>query len=74
MNKGIIFCTSALLLFTIAGSCKRSHMCYCKVSGTFDTTLIKEYRGYSKREARQLCESDELVSTQAVNIECDIHR
>lgn len=72
MNKGVVF--SLLLLFISLAACKRSHMCYCKVSGTFDTTLIKEYRGYSKKEARQLCKSDELVSNNNVRIECDIFR
>lgn len=73
MNKGIAF---SLFILTLAVfvSCKRSHMCYCKVTGTFDTTLIKEYRGYSKKEARQLCKSDEMVSNNNVRIDCDIHQ
>lgn len=74
MNKSIVFSTSALLLLAFATSCKRSHMCHCKVTGAFDTVYIKEYRGYSKREARQLCETDEQASTPATKIECEIHR
>lgn len=73
MYKGAII-GLLILFFAALASCKRSHMCYCKVTGTFDTTLIKEYRGYSKKEARQLCKSDELVSNNNVRIECDIFR
>lgn len=72
MNKGISFSIAVLLLIS-AMACKRSHMCYCKVSGIYDTTIIKEYRGYSKKEARQLCKSDELVSNNNVRINCDIN-
>lgn len=74
MNKGITLSISALLLLTAGMSCKRSHMCYCEVSGIYDTTIIKEYRGYSKKEARQLCKSDEQVSNNNVKIDCDINR
>lgn len=74
MNKGIVYYISVLLIIITSMACKRSHVCYCQTSGAFDTTLIREYRGYSKNEARQLCKADEFASTNVVKIECDLHR
>lgn len=60
---------AVVLLFT---SCKRKHMCYCVTKGTYDTVVLREYRGYSRDEAQIVCMSDNYASTSALEIECNI--
>lgn len=72
MNKGIILLTSVLLLALFASSCKRKHLCVCDITGTIDTVLKREYEGYTVKEARQLCKSEEYASSELITIKCDI--
>gem|GEM_PF-6377507 len=75
MNKGIIYCASALLLIILSSSCKRKHECFCTITGQgVNTTLNREYRGYSKAEARILCQSEEYGSSATIDISCVLLR
>lgn len=64
----------AFFTLITAAACKRSHMCHCSMTGAVDTSYFKEYRGYSQKEARQLCKTDEEASNHSVTVECDIIR
>ena len=59
----------AVLLFT---SCKNRQLCYCVTKGTYDTIVIREYRGYTRYEAQKVCMSDNYASTAALEIDCNI--
>lgn len=71
MNKGLLLLTLTIILATSA--CKRRHICYCKISGTSDTSQVRELRGYSVKEARTVCKSLENASNNALSITCDIN-
>jgi len=72
MNKGIIICLSVLLIVLSFASCKRKHDCYCRFSGSADAVLTREYRGYSKKEAKKLCESEENAASGSLMVDCEI--
>lgn len=74
MNKGITILFTCLVMVVLLAttSCKRRHICICKYYGPFDTTLTREYRGYSVSEANRLCKSEEHGSGEVFTIECSI--
>lgn len=69
VNYAIVAAAAALLLFA---SCDRSHMCYCEYTGSIDTIVVKEYRGYTKEEAQTVCMSDNHASDAGTEIECTV--
>lgn len=72
MNKGTVYIITLLLAIATFASCKRKHECYCIFSGSSNSTLVREYRGYSAAEARQLCKSEEYSANNSLLVECEI--
>ena len=62
----------AVVAVLLLVSCKRKHLCYCVTKGSYDTVVVREYRGYKKDEAQKVCMSDNYASTSALDIECNI--
>lgn len=73
MNKGTTICASALLLVILSSSCKRKHECFCTIVGQgTNTTLTREFVGYSKSEALKLCKAEEFGSSASIEIKCTL--
>lgn len=76
MNKGILFITSLLSVLLVATSCNRSHICICDLRSTnsnnFDTTLVRELKGYTPREAKRICDSEEFGTSATTEITCTL--
>lgn len=71
MNKGLLLGVMAVLNIALLASCNRRHDCYCTYGSNVDP-LHREYRGYTREEARKLCKSEENGSSPSQPVNCDL--